>query len=265
MIDKLQKIGFTKIEAQIYIELLKSKGLTGYQIAKNLNVSRSTVYPALDVMYKKGYIMLLQGEAQTYIAEEPDVLLKRLNEEFVDNTKNLKTELKGIKVDNQEEKFISVSGFDQTITKVKELLASAKEEVIMNIDGGIQYFKDDIIKLRKRGVRVIIFSFAEFDTEDLDIEFYTHRLMKRMEISRIMVVVDFKYTLVADTNEERPNWFGVLTNNPLMTSVICEHIHHDIYILLYQQESKIENPSANKKLNTLSEKASKFNKKKSRS
>ena len=82
--------------------------------------------------------MLLQGEAQTYIAEEPDILLKRLNEEFVDNTRNLKSKLKEIKVDNQEEKFISVSGFEQTITKVKELLHMAKEEVIMNIDGGIQ-------------------------------------------------------------------------------------------------------------------------------
>ena len=78
MLSNLQKIGFTKLESEIYLDLIKNSGLTGYQIAKNLNISRSSVYPTLDAMYKKGYILLVQGDAQTYVAEDSEVLISRL-------------------------------------------------------------------------------------------------------------------------------------------------------------------------------------------
>lgn len=239
MLLNLQKIGFSKLESQIYLNLLQSSGQTGYQIAKNLDISRSSVYPALETMYKKGYILLVQGDAQTYVAEEPDILLGRIKDDFKISTNLLDTQLKSIKVGNIEERFINISGFDQMITKIKELLKQAQKEVLLNINGGITYLREEIIALRKRGVRVIIFSFMHLDVEDLDIEVYSHERLSNNDLSRIMLVVDFKQTLVADIYENRPTWLGVLTNNPLMTSIISEHIHHDIYLLkLNRQEGQ---------------------------
>ena len=52
-----------------------------------------------------------------------------------------------------------------------------------------------------------------------------------------MLVVDYKQTLVADIYDERPIWLGVLTNNPLMISIVNEHIHHDIYLLLFEEKN----------------------------
>lgn len=251
MTEYLQKIGFSKLESEIYIELLKGNGLTGYQIAKNLNLSRSSVYPVLESMYKKGYALLVEGDAQSYVAEDPNVLLRRLKEEFVANTNLLDRELKSITSGKIEERFINISGFDQMLIKVKELLRTAKKEVIMNINGGITYLREEIVNLRKRGVRVIIFSFMKLDVGDLDVEFYSHGFLSSHDLSRIMLVVDFEQTLVADISENRPIWLGLLTNNTLMTSIISEHIHHDIYLLLFQRDGK--ETFDNKKINTILE------------
>lgn len=257
MVEYLQKIGFSKLEAQIYLNLLQSSGLTGYQIAKELNISRSSVYPALESMYKKGYVMLVQGESQSYVAEDPNALLSKLKDDFYSNTNFLDTQLKNIKVGNVEERFLNISGFDQMINKTKELLRLAREEVIMNINGGISYLRDEIISLRKRGVRVIIFSFAKLDVSGLDVEYFSHETFDNSDLSRIMLVVDFKQTLVADIYDQRPIWLGVLTNNPLMTSIVCEHIHHDIYLLVIDSKLRYE-ILTNNKLNSIMEKGRTF-------
>ena len=253
MLINLQKIGFTKLESEIYLDLLKNSGLTGYQIAKNLNISRSSVYPTLDAMYKKGYILLVQGDAQTYVAEDSEVLINRLKRDFKTSADSLDAQLKSIKVGNIEERFVNISGFDQMITKTKELMRQAQKEVIMNINGGISYLRDEIIALRKRNGRVVIFSFMDLDVKGLDVEFYTHKMVSRNDLSRIMIVVDYKQTLVADIYDERPIWLGVLTNNPLMTSIVNEHIHHDIYLLLFEEKNGTS-LFDNHKLDTLMEK-----------
>ncbi len=239
MINYLIRIGFSRLESQIYLNLLQSKGLTGYQIAKNLDISRSSVYPALEAMYKKGYILLVEGEALTYVAEDSTILISRLKGEYESNSLMLIKQLKTINVASNEERFINIQGFDQMITKAKELLRGATKEVIINTNGGIDYLYEDIQQVIKRGVRVIIFSFMDLNLRGLDVEFYTHKHPYNNEFTRIMLVVDFKNTIVADTYEGRPLWVGVLTNNTLLTSIICEHIHHDIYLLLMQETDKV--------------------------
>lgn len=80
----LERLNFTKTEAAVYVDLVKNFKLNGYQIAKNLNMSRSSVYSALDNLYKKGVVFLLPGESQIYKAENPSALLGKMKNEFVE-------------------------------------------------------------------------------------------------------------------------------------------------------------------------------------
>ncbi|WP_455718896.1 helix-turn-helix domain-containing protein, partial [Anaerosporobacter sp.] len=54
LITYLCNLHFTKLEAQIYITLLEGGELTGYQIAKKIHISRSSVYSVLDSMHERG-------------------------------------------------------------------------------------------------------------------------------------------------------------------------------------------------------------------
>ncbi|QZY56175.1 helix-turn-helix domain-containing protein [Crassaminicella profunda] len=62
IINMLEKLSFSKTEASVYITLLKHPKLTGYQIAKKINISRSSVYSALDNLYNRGGVSLLSGK-----------------------------------------------------------------------------------------------------------------------------------------------------------------------------------------------------------
>ena len=46
-----------------------------------------------------------------------------------------------------------------------------------------------------------------------------------------MMVVDEKVVIIADYYKDRNMWFGSITNNKLMISIVAEHIHNDIYLL----------------------------------
>lgn len=68
LVNKLINFGFTRTDAQVYISLLKNGRSSGYKIAKEISLSRSSVYSSIDNLYKNGYIFLVDGETKEYEA-----------------------------------------------------------------------------------------------------------------------------------------------------------------------------------------------------
>lgn len=231
IIDNLCKLYFTKLEAKIYVTLIKEGELSGYQIAKKINISRSSVYAALEPMYEKGIILSKMESAQIYSAQNPVTLFGRLRREYLNNSKAVEDELKGFYDQNFEEKFSNLKGFETVISNAKEVLRGAEKEICMNTDLDIQIFKAEIIELRKKGVRVILFSFADLNCSGMDVESYINKDDRCSDATptRIMLVADCNLALVADTYKARGTWLGTLTNNTLFISIVTEHILHDIY------------------------------------
>jgi len=56
ILENLEKVGFGRKEAEVFLELIKNPGTNGSQIAKTLGYPRTTVYQNLDILQKKGYI-----------------------------------------------------------------------------------------------------------------------------------------------------------------------------------------------------------------
>lgn len=232
IIKLLEKLNFSKTEAAVYIDLLKNSSANGYKIAKNLNISRSSVYSALDNLYKKGVVFLVPGDSQVYKAEDPSVLIEKLKNEFNETTSLLNDRLKDLEVPNIEERYVNIAGYDNIIIKIKQLLLEAEKEVYINTDINLNKFKNELKQIVERGVRIIVFSFKHQVLEDVPIEIYTHcNIECEGKETRIMLVIDCKKTLVADRGPHREEFLGVFTENILLASIAAEHIHNDIYIL----------------------------------
>lgn len=259
ILEDLNKLNFTRLEAQIYLTLMEEGELSGYQIAKKIGVARSSVYPALEGMLNKGYVLLLPEETQIYRAQNPSALISRLKSEFLSSADSAEKQLQNLYQEKCEEKFTNIKGFDNVVAKAKELMLSAKKEIYMNTDFDLHLFDSEWKILKQRKVRAIVFSFAPLNCEGLDIEFYTHsepRCVDEMP-SRIMLAADCRTTLVADTYKDRGTWFGTVTNNALMVSIVCEHIHHDIYLLRLGQNYGPDLIDGSIKLHTMLEEGGK--------
>lgn len=237
IIDKLINLGFTRTEAEVYFTLLEESDITGYQIAKRLNVSRSSVYNSLESLYRKGAVVLIPGEVNIYRPENPEILLDNLKNRFVESSSVLLDEISKLKPNNKINRYINIDGLDNLIFKTKELLKTAKAEVIINTDFDINIFADEIDSLTNKGVRVIVFSFDDLKINNELVEIYSHKrnIDDQYKRNRIMLVIDMTTTLVGGRDGYN-TFLGTYTDNKLFTSIVSEHIHHDIYLLKLKQK-----------------------------
>ncbi len=68
LIERLNAFGLTRQESTIYLSLLTSGELTGYEVAKMTGISRSNVYSGLAGLTEKGAAYVIEGNASKYIA-----------------------------------------------------------------------------------------------------------------------------------------------------------------------------------------------------
>ncbi|WP_160679348.1 TrmB family transcriptional regulator [Clostridium sp. C8-1-8] len=254
ILSLLEKLNFSKNEAAIYIELIKNSSLNGYQIAKNLKLSRSSVYSALDNLYERGVIFLVPGDTQLYKAEDPTALTSKMKRDFVDTADLLENKLRNLKKVEVEERYLNIEGYENIVSKTKELLLAAEKEVYINTDFDLRKFSEEFEELKKKKVRTIVFSFSKNIDDNLPIELYTHsdEGCENKE-TRIMLVVDCKKTLVADRGPHREEFLGTFTDNTLFATIISEHIHNDIYLLKLKNKYEKNLINEDIKLNTILE------------
>ncbi|MGL4687757.1 MAG: TrmB family transcriptional regulator [Fusobacteriaceae bacterium] len=233
IINNLEKLGLSIKESEIYYELVKCPSSNGSKIAKKLGYPRTTVYDILAKLLSKGYILSLQeGEITSYVAINPELLLKRAKEEMDNATKILEKEFKEVDVNSLEAQFYNLNSEAGVIERISQMLSSSEKEVYINTNWDLRKFKDIFKILKKRGVRVILFSFKKVDYKDLGIEVYYRNEIKEEGTEgnkRILVVSDMKKAIIASNYSGTFN--GTYSENKLLIYIVAEHIHNDIYIM----------------------------------
>lgn len=230
IIANLMNLNFSRNEALVYYTLLENPGLTVYQIAKELNLSRSSIYPVVEKLLEEGALVLENKEKDAYYAQDPQTLFLQLKEKYNKSLAQAKESLKKVKEKEERNQYLNLISYSAIIAKARTMLLSAKKEVYINTDIPVEVFDIEFSELEKKGVRVLFFSFNQVKYTRKGFESFSHG-MKINEPNRLMLVVDYQIVLVANINESRDEWLGTFTNNPLMVRIISEHIHHDIYLL----------------------------------
>lgn len=236
IIKELQNFNFTKIEAQVYLCLLKNEKLNGSQIAKIINTPRTSVYTALDSLYQKGVILMLPGEPTMYQVQNPKMFIKSLKSDYEKSISILEDSLINFKNFGVQDQYWNIKGYDHFINHTKELLIEAEKEVYISTNYDLQIFAEEFKVLEQKNVRIIIFSFEELNIKNLAVELYHHGGKKVCcEGKRMMLVVDQQKVLIANGNTYG-EVLGTITQNSLLVSIVSEHIHHDIYLLKLKQK-----------------------------
>lgn len=233
VINNLEKLGFTRLEAQIYLVLLKSKPMSAYQIAKKIDMSRPAIYNCLEHMFDKGMVDQIPNDTALYIAQNPEVLFNKMKSETAKNLHEAELALREYELQKYDEMNLNFCGYQTMIQKAKKILHESEEEVYINSDFSIDFLEDEIKDLKERGVKVIVFSFYDICTDPSKIEYYSHYrpLDVNHNASRLMIAVDKKMALIADGSGSEGVWKGTISNNTLLIKILSEHIHNDIYLL----------------------------------
>ncbi len=136
MIEKfLKDIGLSEKEASVYLALLAVESSNVSELATKTGIKRTTVYPVLDVLIKKGLVNEMKnGTKVEYQAEQPERLETYIEAERIklNEQHNLLKEviprLKSISRDTGERPIIKYyEGREGILESIKEYLHDAKE------------------------------------------------------------------------------------------------------------------------------------------
>lgn len=128
LIDRLQSLGFTELEARCLSCLAASGKMTGYEVAKTLGASRSNVYAALSSLADSGAVRTIKGEPTYYQPLPPAELTGIIDRRTQESLAYIREHMSAPVQDDHD--FFSVEGEKTVRELVQHHLSAARSSVL---------------------------------------------------------------------------------------------------------------------------------------
>lgn len=225
----LNTLGFSELERKIYLCLLENGNMSAYQIAKRIDISRSSIYNCLEHMIDKGMAEMIPNDTAIYCAQKPDVLIGKIKREFLDSAMQADELLSRYGTSQYGEAYANIKGLSTILMKAEDIVKNSRNEIYINTDMRLDFLEAGFETLRKKGIRIVVYSFYDIGASE-NYELYTHGRPLKADGTRLMAVADGQIALTAGIDGQG-QWQGTVTGNKLFVKIMSEHIHNDIYLL----------------------------------
>ncbi len=192
---RLQQLGFTALETDIYLALLRYGDMTGYAVAKQVGKVVANVYKALESLHQKGAVLQLQQDQKRYAAVPWRQLLDHEQRKFSQTLSELATELESLPAPDAQEGVYQLKNPDQLLYDSRQLCRDAQGLLLADLQpAAVPLLAEELVAAASRGVevRVKIYEPAELPGVHL-----TLRANGREVYGK---TADVSFKLVADGN-----------------------------------------------------------------
>jgi sugar-specific transcriptional regulator TrmB len=223
-IQLLMDIGLSKIQARIYLALLKGDKFTGYAVAKQLYEPVANTYKALDSLHKKGLVLLDHSERVKYYTAQPiRYYLDQLELRFADKRKVIENVIKPEESETFEEGIYRIDSYEQLYTQSSALIEKSLEIIALDSTAlPIEQIKKELHKASKRGTIILIRSYEEIKISNCEVV-YSREMgspVYELPIQYFHLIVPGEGYITALLNHEnRQLLYGVYTQNLFLSIV----------------------------------------------
>jgi predicted transcriptional regulator len=154
--DSLVALGFSRLEAAIYVYLLEESPATGYQIAKAIEKPNANTYQALESMTQRGLLLVEDGRPRRYRAVPHQEMLRQLDAAYTARVETASKELDAIRPATGDLQVYRITEYTQVIEKCRAMLARARRKVVVDAFPGVLVtILDELEATAGRGTEVI--------------------------------------------------------------------------------------------------------------
>lgn len=156
--DQLAQMGFTSLEAEIYLALLTKGKQTGYAIAKHLKKPTANVYKAIDSLTNKGAVEFTTDNKKSFFACDWKVLLERKQQQFNETLSSLEQNLSQLEnTIEDDEQVYQIAQVDLVIEHSNALINSAQHLLMVEAEpDAVALLQPALEQAAQRGVEVWI-------------------------------------------------------------------------------------------------------------
>lgn len=231
--EVLQDIGFSINEAKVYVALISKHPISGYEVAKRSNITRTMVYDILNRLVQKGAIQqIIENDSKLYSPLPYKELLKKFREDYNSRIDAVETALDNLECEeNTNNYIINISDYESMVQEVRTLIQSANREIYLSIwEEEALLFKDDFEKAIDKGVKIIAFSFSKLPlklTNSFSYGIPSDELKKVWNRRRIIVVVDRERIVIGEGNDQIEE-ISIITSNSMLIELAIDQMLLDV-------------------------------------
>ena len=136
IIDIINELGFTSLEAQIYVFLLQHSPATGYKIAKGIGRSFTNTYKALAALQSRGAILVDESESKLSRAVPVEELMDQLQARFTEQRRRAETAVNRLPLSPADTGIYRFSSVDQVYERFRVMLRECEERALAELFPG---------------------------------------------------------------------------------------------------------------------------------
>ncbi len=191
IISGLNCFGLTRQEATIYTVLLENGRMTGYEVAKRTNISRSNVYTALSGLVDKGAADFIEGEPMYYSPVEiRDFLSNKL---YTLNEIKEDILLKAPKPIGPVDQYATVKGDTNILAKLRNMIDNAQFRIYFSaMDEVVQKLGPNLTDAVSRGLKIVVITESAFALENAQV------YQNREPSTQVRLITDSVQALTGD-------------------------------------------------------------------
>jgi sugar-specific transcriptional regulator TrmB len=232
MVLMLEKLGLTRLEAKVYLAILKHGMCKASDILSELQIHQPQLYNILLSLQKKGFIMIQEGKPKLYSPINPfGILEKKISE-----LEKLKEDLK-ILQDKIMERGAEITphirvirGYHNIIYHVKKLIDEAQVEIQILVSQKLfNKLKETLIAAKKRGIHICLMLYPEKIDESIMPALKEIKTVKVAPTGQFCLLVDSQFGIYgpdkAFTSDDLKD-YGLLFSEPITAYILAQYIYY---------------------------------------
>ncbi|MBI2184483.1 MAG: TrmB family transcriptional regulator [Thaumarchaeota archaeon] len=178
LLELLQKLGMREYDAKVYLTLVRSGKTTVSDIYSVTGMPRNRIYDTLEDLQRRGFIETRQGRPMIYQAVPPEIVIKRIKEEWIQAIDGAASEslqrFKKLYVEKSEEKFSefefwSIKSISGLLDRASEVIRRARTFVL--VEGHSESFLGSLTSpldiAHRRGIDIYVVASQPIQDEHL--------------------------------------------------------------------------------------------------
>src|SRR5579862_4295758 len=216
----LEAMGFTALEARIYVELLRGGPQTGYGIAKQVGKAVANAYKALDVLARRGVVACEDGATRLYRAVPYTEVASALADDFTRRSSRAVDALASLDGAGADDRIYRLNSSESIFERARAIVDSSRVSLVVDaFPESLRELAGELRFAAKRGVKVTVHAYAPVAIEGVTVVEQPHgaRIRKRWPGAWLNISADGATTLIAHVHDDRT--VGMWTENVYVSFV----------------------------------------------
>jgi len=189
----LSALGFTGLEAEIYVFLLQESPATGYRAAQALKKPVANTYKAIQSLQKKGAVVVDEGENRLCRPIPVEELIGQISRNFKRHQERAELLLKDLTSTTYDDRIYQLQTVEQLFERCRTMLREANKVLLLNIYPlALREIRNDLLSTIRRGVEVhaLIYQPTDLPNANLVIHQQAQEILNLRIGQAVTMVVD---------------------------------------------------------------------------